>query len=92
MYPLLTGDATAEAPPASEAACTHWAADFKPTELGLDALNLLPSYDSLEPNSSSNHNFTSESTSYDYRIYDSLTFDGIPDEALGSMGDHYQVG
>ncbi|KAF7782468.1 hypothetical protein Agabi119p4_1844 [Agaricus bisporus var. burnettii] len=92
VYPLLAGEATGEAPPASEATCAPWAAEFKPTELGLDALNLLSSYDSLEPNSSAGHNFTNETASYDYRIYDSLTFDGMPDEALGSMGDHYQVG
>lgn len=88
VYPLLAGDA-AEASQSNESACAPWATDFKASELGLDGLNLLSTYDALESSNSSGHNFSNESASYDYRLYDSFTFDGISNEALGSMTDHY---
>ncbi|KXN90211.1 hypothetical protein AN958_04701 [Leucoagaricus sp. SymC.cos] len=90
VYPLFTGENTESSHPV-EAACASWAADFKPSELGLDALNLLSTYDPTDTSNPAAHNLGNESTSYDYRFYDSFGFNTMADDALGSMGDHYQV-
>jgi hypothetical protein len=64
--------------------------DFKPSELSLDALNILSTYENMDSNDSTPHDFSGEPSPYDYRLYDNLGFT-IGDDTLGSLGDHYQV-
>lgn len=86
LYAAVDG---AEPPQTAETVCASWATDLKPNELSLDTLNLLPAYDTIDSGNSAVPNFSGEPVSYDYRLYDSFTFNGIPDETLGSMTGHY---
>jgi hypothetical protein len=91
VYPLAVNEVTESSQPA-ETTCAPWATEFKPSELGFDALNLLSTYDTMDSSNSGVHSLSSEHSPYDYRgLYENFGFNAIGDDALGSLSDHYQV-
>ncbi|KAJ3564331.1 hypothetical protein NP233_g8371 [Leucocoprinus birnbaumii] len=87
--PSETTEGTEISQPA-ENTCGSWVTDFKPSELGFDALSILSQYD-MDTSNTAPHTFSAEPGPYDYRFYDNFGFT-LADDGLGSMTEHSSQG